>query len=94
MVLHGASVAGGSLIGMGSTLLNGVVIGEHSIVGANSLVTEGKTFPPRSLIVGSPARLVRERTDEDLRAVIELCERYKRRSLEYIEQGLGTKLPR
>jgi len=94
VVLHGARVGDDSLIGMGSTLLNGVVIGDHSIVGAHSLVTQGKVFPPRSLIMGAPAKLVREITDEDLQQVIELHGRYKRRSLEYLELGLGAELPR
>jgi len=93
VVLHGTTVNSDCLIGMGSTLLNGTVIGDHSIVGANSLVTQEKTFPPRSLILGSPAVRVRELNDEDLETLTELLERYKRRSLEYLELGLGTKLP-
>ena len=68
------------LIGMGSVLLNGCEIGEESIVGANSLVTQGKKFPPRSLIMGSPAKVVREVTDEDLMPREELTGRYARRS--------------
>jgi carbonic anhydrase/acetyltransferase-like protein (isoleucine patch superfamily) len=59
VVLHGCSVGGHSLIGMGATLLNGVKIGRYSIVGAGALVTEGKEFPDHSLIVGSPARALR-----------------------------------
>jgi carbonic anhydrase/acetyltransferase-like protein (isoleucine patch superfamily) len=93
VVLHGATVSDDCLIGMGSTLLDGAAIGDHSIVGANSLITQGKTFPPRSLIMGSPASRVRELTDADLETLTELLQRYKRRSLEYIELGLGTKLP-
>ncbi|NJO53925.1 MAG: gamma carbonic anhydrase family protein [Bacteroidales bacterium] len=58
-ILHGCSVGEGSLIGMGATLLNGVVIGRGCLVGANALITEGKTFPDFSLIVGAPARAVR-----------------------------------
>ena len=57
-ILHGCTVGDRVLIGMGATVLNNAVIGEESIVGANALVTEGKTFPPRSLIVGAPARAV------------------------------------
>jgi carbonic anhydrase/acetyltransferase-like protein (isoleucine patch superfamily) len=93
VVVHGAIVGADCLIGMGSTLLNGSVIGDHSIVGANSLVTQGKAFPPRSLIVGSPAARVRELTDADLEKLTEELQLYKQRSLEYIELGLGTKLP-
>jgi carbonic anhydrase/acetyltransferase-like protein (isoleucine patch superfamily) len=59
-ILHGCSVGNGSLIGMGATVLNGARIGANCLVGANALVTEGKVFPDGSLIVGSPAKAVRE----------------------------------
>lgn len=62
-ILHGCTVGDRALIGMGATILNNAVIGEECIVGAGALVTEGKTFPPRSLIVGSPARVVRTLDD-------------------------------
>lgn len=65
-IVHGATVGDHSLIGMGATLLNHAVIGADSIVGARALVTEGKTFPDGSLIVGSPARLVRALTDAEI----------------------------
>ena len=59
VVLHGCTVADGSLIGMGAIVLNGAKIGKHSLVGAGALVTEGKEFPDNSLIVGSPAKAIR-----------------------------------
>ncbi|KQN26329.1 acetyltransferase [Sphingomonas sp. Leaf33] len=62
-VLHGCTVGARSLIGMGAIVLNRAVIGEDCIVGAGALVTEGKSFPSGSLIVGSPARVVRTLDD-------------------------------
>ena len=62
-ILHGCTVGDRALIGMGATVLNNAVIGDDCIVGAGALVTEGKTFAPRSLIVGSPARAVRQLDD-------------------------------
>lgn len=70
-ILHGCTVGDASLIGMGATVLNHARIGNHCIVGANALVTEGKEFPDFSLIVGAPARAVRvldAATVEKLRA--------------------------
>ena len=58
-ILHGCSIGDGSLIGMGAIILNGAVIGRGCLVGAGALVTEGKVFPDGSLIVGSPAKLMR-----------------------------------
>ena len=62
-IVHGARIGDGALIGMGSTLLNGASIGAESVVGANALVSEGKTFLDRSLILGVPGKLARELDD-------------------------------
>ena len=59
VILHGCTIGDGSLIGMGAVVLNRAKIGRFCIVGANALVTEGKEFPDYSLIVGSPAKVVR-----------------------------------
>ena len=65
-MLHGCTVGDGSLIGIQAVLLNGARIGKHCLVGAGALVTEGKEFPDGSLIVGSPARLLRPVTEQEL----------------------------
>jgi carbonic anhydrase/acetyltransferase-like protein (isoleucine patch superfamily) len=62
-MLHGCTIGEGSLVGMSSTVLNGARLGPHSLLGAGSLVTEGKEFAPRSLILGVPAKAVRELDD-------------------------------
>ena len=68
-ILHGCTIGDRVLVGMGATVLNGAVIGDDSIVGANALVTEGKIFPPGSLIVGAPARAVRQLDDAAIAAL-------------------------
>lgn len=66
VMLHGCTIEDACLIGMSATILDGAVIGKESIVGADALVTKNKVFPPRSLIVGSPAKAVRELSDEEV----------------------------
>lgn len=85
-MLHGCTVRNGSLVGIGCVIMNGAVIGEQSIVGANSLVTEGKEFAPRSLILGSPARVVRELNDAEVVGVLESSRVYVRNAKRYIAQ--------
>ena len=65
-MLHGCAIEADSLIGINSTILNHAVIGKNSIVGADSLITEGKEFPENSLIMGSPAKVVRELKAEEI----------------------------
>jgi carbonic anhydrase/acetyltransferase-like protein (isoleucine patch superfamily) len=65
-MLHGCTIAEGSLIGIQAVILNGAKIGKNCLVGAGALVTEGKEFPDNSLIIGSPAKAVRSLTDKDL----------------------------
>jgi carbonic anhydrase/acetyltransferase-like protein (isoleucine patch superfamily) len=62
-IVHGCTIGNNVLIGMGAIVLNGAVIGDDSLVGAGALVTEGKVMPPGSLIVGSPAKVVRPLDD-------------------------------
>lgn len=79
-ILHGVRIHNNVVIGMGAIVLNGAVIGEDSIVGAGALVTQGKEFPPRSLIIGSPAKAVRELTDEEIEGNRGNCQRYVERA--------------
>lgn len=74
--LHSTTVHSRSLIGMGAVLLDESEIGEESLVGAAALVTEGKKFPPRSLILGSPARLVRTLSAEEVQRFQVAAQRY------------------
>ena len=64
-MLHGCRIGDGSLIGIGATLLNHSSVGRDCLVGAHALITEGKTFPDGVLIVGAPAQIVRELSDEE-----------------------------
>ena len=66
VMLHGCTIGDGSLVGIGAVVLNGAKIGKGCLVGAGSLVTEGKEFPEGSMIMGSPARVVKQLTPEQL----------------------------
>ena len=83
VIIHGAKIGRMSLIGMGAILLNGVEVGEESIVGAGALLTQNKKFPPRSLILGSPARVVREITEEDMKMIRHGAEHYVEKARQY-----------
>lgn len=84
-MLHGCTVGDGSLIGIGATVLNGAVIGRGCLVGAGALVTEGKVFPDHSLIIGSPAKVARELTPEQVQGLLRSAALYVVRSREYRE---------
>ncbi|MCU0966262.1 MAG: gamma carbonic anhydrase family protein [Burkholderiaceae bacterium] len=75
-MLHGCRIGEGTLIGIQAVVLNGVKIGRHCIVGAGSVVTEGKEFPDRSLILGSPAKLVRALTPANFEMLSHLAGHY------------------
>lgn len=67
VMLHGCTIGRGSLIGIGSIILNGAKIGEECLIGANTLIGEGKEIPPRSMVLGSPGKIVRQLTDDDVK---------------------------
>lgn len=85
-MLHGCTVGDGSLIGIQAVVLNGARIGKGCLVGAGALVTEGKEFPDHSLILGSPAKLVRTLTQEDLLRLEGIAANYVARSQLYKTQ--------
>ena len=79
-MLHGCTIEDGALIGIQAVVLNGAVIGKNCLVGAGALVTEGKVFPDNSLILGSPAKVVREVSEDQLRIM-------QRDTLDYVLRG-------
>jgi len=83
VMLHGCTIEDGCLIGMSATILDGAIIGRGSIVGAHSLVTSNKVFPPNSLIMGSPAKVVKTLTKDEVQGLIEHAGRYVKFKDEY-----------
>ena len=82
-MVHGCHIEKGCLIGIQAVVLNGARIGAGSLVGAGALVTEGKVFPPRSLIVGSPAKLLRELTEDESQRLLHSAAHYAHNGLRY-----------
>lgn len=82
-ILHGCSIADDCLVGMGARILNGAVIEPECIVGAGALITEGKRFERGSLIVGTPARTVRQVTDEEKALLRASAEHYVKKAQRY-----------
>ncbi|MDO8644328.1 MAG: gamma carbonic anhydrase family protein [bacterium] len=76
VILHGCEVKDRVLIGMGSILMNGVVVGDDVMIGAGSLLTEGMVVPPRTLVLGSPARVKRDLTAEEISQLPVYAKRY------------------
>lgn len=78
VMLHGCTIGDNSLIGIGAVVLNGAKIGKNCLVGAGSLVTEGKEFADGSLIVGSPARVIRQLSPEQIEGLRQSAQHYVR----------------
>ncbi len=76
VMLHGCTIGDESLIGIGAIVLNGAKIGKNCLVGAGALVTEGKEFPDGSMIIGSPARVVRQLTPEQIEGLRRSAQHY------------------
>jgi carbonic anhydrase/acetyltransferase-like protein (isoleucine patch superfamily) len=75
-IIHGARIEDDVLVGMGAILMNGSVIGSGSVIGAGALITEGRVIPPRSLVVGMPAKVIRTVDDKQLEAIRHGAEHY------------------
>ncbi|MGB5945662.1 gamma carbonic anhydrase family protein [Paenisporosarcina sp.] len=85
VILHGCKVGRRSIIGMGSTILDHAEIGEECIIGANTLIPPGKKIPSRSLVVGSPGKVVRELTDKDFEIIQLSIDTYVKKGYDYRE---------
>ena len=85
-ILHGCTIADDCLVGMGARILNGAALESECLVGAGALITEGKTFPAGSLIVGSPARAIRQLTEAERRALRVSATHYAEKAAHYAEQ--------
>ncbi|OBZ17555.1 gamma carbonic anhydrase family protein [Bacillus sp. FJAT-26390] len=83
VIIHGCTIGRGTLIGMGAIVLNGADIGEYALIGAGSIVTENKKIPPYTLSIGSPAKVVRELTEDDLLRMRKTMESYVTKGIEY-----------
>jgi len=82
-IIHGCRIGKGTLIGMGAIVLNGAEIGEYALVGAGSIVTENTIIPPYTLSLGSPAKVVRELTEQDLLRMAHTTQSYVQKAKEY-----------
>src|SRR5882762_392055 len=88
-IVHACAVGDEVLVGMGSTILDGAVIGEQSLIGANALVTQGAKIPPGSLVLGSPAKVVRPLTAKERSELKGLAEKYVPLAAYYLEKGIA-----
>jgi len=83
VMLHGCEISDDTLIGIGSTILNKAKIGKNCIIGANTLVTENKTIPDNSLVLGSPGKVIRKVTDDEIKVICENAKHYIENSKRY-----------
>ena len=75
-MMHGCTIESHCLIGMRAILMNNVIVGEYSIIGSGALVTERTKIPPRSLVLGMPAKVKRRLTDNEIASIDEYARRY------------------
>ena len=83
VMLHGCTIGDGSLIGIKSVILSRAVIGKECIIGANSLIPEGKVIPDRSLVIGSPGKVMRQLSDEEVARLYASAQHYVHNAQRY-----------
>ena len=83
VMLHGCEISDDTLIGIGSTILNKAKIGKNCIIGANTLITENKVIPDNSLVLGSPGKVIRKVTDDEIKVICENAKHYVKNSKRY-----------
>lgn len=88
-IVHGCTIESRVLIGMGAILLNGASVGEDCIVAAGTLLAERTEIPPRSLVMGSPGKVRRQLTDEEVESILDYAQRYVGYRLDYKALGSG-----
>lgn len=76
VIVHGCTIGNRVLIGMGAIILDGVMVGEDTVIGAGALVTPGTVIPPRSFVLGAPAKVKRSATEEEIHRVLESARNY------------------
>jgi len=93
VMLHGCTIGEGSLIGINSVIMNHAVIGRQSIVGANTLIPEGKHYPERVLILGSPGKIVRELRPDEVEWIQGIAEGYVQRARRFRSELAPQEVP-
>lgn len=87
-ILHGCTVEDNCLIGMGAIVLDGAIIGERSLIGAGALIAPNKVIPPQSLVMGSPGKVVRNLTEEEVEHIRHAAAEYSAKAQEFMTQVL------
>ena len=89
-LLHGCVIGDQTLVGMGAAVLDGAVVGKYCLIGANALVTQGMQVPDGSLVVGSPAKVKRQLSSEEIAVLKSHAEKYAQIASRFIEKGMSA----
>lgn len=88
VILHGCTIKDRALVGMGSTIMNHAVIGEEVLIAANTLITQGKVIPPRTLVMGNPGKVVRELNEQEVESLRRSAEHYVAQSRRFMAANI------